>query len=133
MPRAPFLPADELRVGDRGPRRAGLPHCPGSRPLVPDSAPVADPLATTDESRAVSEVLRGYGFSFEESTICTVFMQSEGRVNDHLRSCFRYGAPAVAAAALTPSLFTIRGAVAGTPPVNSSRKARFTNSGAPRM
>ena len=44
-----------------------------------------------------------------------------------------YGAPAVAPAALTPSLFTIRGAAAGTPPANNAPKDRFTNSGAPRM
>ena len=110
----------------------------------------ADLLATTDESRAVSEALHGYGSSFEGPTICSVFMQSAGLVptsgtasataeggpstcRGGPPSAAAYGAPAVAPAALTPSLFTIRGAVAGTPPVNSSRKDRFTKSGAPMM
>ena len=71
---------------------------------------------------------------FEGPTICSVLMQSAGLVNDPPPPpAAAYGAPVAAAAALTPSLFTIRGEVAGTPPVNNARKDRFTKSGAPRM
>ena len=52
---------------------------------------LADVPAQTDESRAMSKALRGYGFSFVGATICYAFMQSAGLVNDHVTSCFRYG------------------------------------------
>ena len=52
---------------------------------------LADVPAQTDESRAMSKALRGYGFSFVGPTICYAFMQSAGLVNDHVTSCFRYG------------------------------------------
>ena len=51
---------------------------------------LADVPAQTDESRAMSKALRGYGFSFVGPTICYAFMQSAGLVNDHVTSCFRY-------------------------------------------
>ena len=52
---------------------------------------LADLPAQTDESRALSKALKGYGFSFVGPTICYAFMQSAGLVNDHVTSCFRYG------------------------------------------
>ena len=52
---------------------------------------LADLPAQTDESRAMSKALKGYGFSFVGPTICYAFMQSAGLVNDHVTGCFRYG------------------------------------------
>ncbi|MCY3881264.1 MAG: DNA-3-methyladenine glycosylase I [Chloroflexi bacterium] len=52
---------------------------------------LADLPAQTDESRAMSKALKGYGFSFVGPTICYAFMQSGGLVNDHVTGCFRYG------------------------------------------
>ena len=52
---------------------------------------LADLPAQTEESRAMSKALKGYGFSFVGPTICYAFMQSAGLVNDHVMSCFRYG------------------------------------------
>ena len=48
--------------------------------------------ATTPESDAMSKELRRRGFRFVGSTICYALMQSAGLVNDHLTTCFRYGA-----------------------------------------
>ena len=53
---------------------------------------VSELPAQTAESRAMSKVLRSYGFSFVGPTICYAFMQSAGLVNDHVTSCFRYKA-----------------------------------------
>ena len=47
--------------------------------------------AQTAESRAMSEALRSFGFSFVGPTICYAFMQSAGLVNDHVTNCVRYG------------------------------------------
>ena len=52
---------------------------------------LAELPAQTDESRAMSKALKGYGFSFVGPTICYAFMQSAGLVNDHVTGCFRYG------------------------------------------
>ena len=46
--------------------------------------------ARTRESDAMSEGLRGRGFSFVGSTICYAFMQASGMVNDHTTDCFRW-------------------------------------------
>ncbi|HZD06301.1 MAG TPA: DNA-3-methyladenine glycosylase I, partial [Longimicrobiales bacterium] len=46
--------------------------------------------AETDESRAMSRVLKQHGFSFVGPTICYAFMQAVGMVNDHVVSCFRH-------------------------------------------
>jgi DNA-3-methyladenine glycosylase I len=48
--------------------------------------------ARTPESDRVSRVLIAKGFRFVGSTICYAHMQATGMVNDHLVSCFRYGA-----------------------------------------
>jgi len=48
--------------------------------------------ARTEQSDAMSKDLRKRGFRFVGSTICYAFMQATGLVNDHIRTCFRYGA-----------------------------------------
>lgn len=47
--------------------------------------------ARTEHSDAMSRDLKSRGFKFVGSTICYAFMQATGMVNDHVRSCFRYG------------------------------------------
>ena len=47
--------------------------------------------ARTDDSDAMSKDLRKRGFRFVGSTICYAYMQATGMVNDHVRTCFRYG------------------------------------------
>jgi DNA-3-methyladenine glycosylase I len=44
----------------------------------------------TDESLALSKVLRKRGFNFVGPTIIYAFMQAAGIVNDHTTYCFRY-------------------------------------------
>ncbi len=46
--------------------------------------------ASTPESDAMSQELKGRGFRFVGSTICYAFMQATGLVNDHAPGCFRY-------------------------------------------
>jgi DNA-3-methyladenine glycosylase I len=48
--------------------------------------------AQTQQSQAMSTDLRKRGFGFVGPTICYAFMQSAGLVDDHLVTCFRYGA-----------------------------------------
>ena len=48
--------------------------------------------ATTDVSDRMSKALLKRGFRFVGSTICYAFMQATGMVDDHLVTCFRYGA-----------------------------------------
>ena len=63
----------------------------GGRPLVRERQPagLADFVATTPESDAMSKALKKRGFKFVGSTICYAFMQSVGMVNDHDARCFR--------------------------------------------
>jgi DNA-3-methyladenine glycosylase I len=63
----------------------------GGTPLVRDSQPngLAELVATTPESDAMSKALKKRGFKFVGSTICYAFMQSVGMVNDHDQGCFR--------------------------------------------
>jgi DNA-3-methyladenine glycosylase I len=63
----------------------------GGSPLVRESQPngLADLVATTPESDALSKALKQRGFKFVGSTICYAFMQSVGMVNDHDAGCFR--------------------------------------------
>lgn len=51
---------------------------------------LSDIPSQTRESRAMSQSLKSYGFSFVGPTICYAFMQSAGLVNDHVVRCFRY-------------------------------------------
>jgi DNA-3-methyladenine glycosylase I len=60
-------------------------------PIQHDYETSAQVPATTPESDAMSAALKRLGFAFVGSTICYAFMQATGMVNDHLRSCFRYG------------------------------------------
>ena len=45
--------------------------------------------SSTAESEALSELLRGRGFTFFGPTIAYAYLQSVGFVNDHIVSCFR--------------------------------------------
>ena len=66
--------------GERPPRR------------LPAAARAGDVPATTAASDALSAALRARGFRFVGSTVVYAFMQSVGLVDDHLPTCFRYGA-----------------------------------------
>jgi len=46
--------------------------------------------AKTQQSDAMSRVLKQRGFRFVGSTICYAFMQAAGMVNDHVVGCFRH-------------------------------------------
>ena len=46
--------------------------------------------ATTPVSDAISNDMKGRGFTFVGSTIMYAYMQATGMVNDHLVSCFRH-------------------------------------------
>ncbi len=50
----------------------------------------AEMPTTSPEAIAMSDDLRGRGFSFVGPTICYAFMQAAGMVNDHRVDCFRY-------------------------------------------
>jgi DNA-3-methyladenine glycosylase I len=52
--------------------------------------------ATTPTSDLMSKTLRQRGFKFVGSTICYAYMQAVGMVNDHLVTCPRHRACAVA-------------------------------------
>jgi len=62
------------------------------RPLINAWTRMEDVPARTPESDAMSRDLVSRGFRFVGPTICYAFMQATGMVNDHLVSCFRYGA-----------------------------------------
>lgn len=57
----------------------------------PEDTPVTSP-----ESDAMSKALIKRGFKFVGSTICYAFMQASGMINDHILSCPRHKAVAVA-------------------------------------
>lgn len=50
--------------------------------------------AETPVSKAMSKELKRRGFRFVGPTICYAFMQAAGLVDDHVVSCFRFGAAA---------------------------------------
>ncbi|WP_116416602.1 DNA-3-methyladenine glycosylase I [Subtercola boreus] len=60
---------------------------PAIRPPRPRS--VADFIATTPESTALSTALRARGFRFVGPTTMYALMQSAGVVDDHVEGCFR--------------------------------------------
>jgi DNA-3-methyladenine glycosylase I len=64
-----------------------VPSPPARQPAAADLANVP---ATTAVSDALSADLRRRGFRFVGSTTVYAFMQSVGRVDDHLSGCFRY-------------------------------------------
>ena len=63
---------------------------PAPRP-TPDVVQGAIP-STTPLSDALSKDLKRRGFSFVGSTVVYAFLQSVGRVDDHVFGCFRYSA-----------------------------------------
>jgi len=69
----------------------------GERPphRLPATVRAGDIPATTAASDALSGALRARGFRFVGSTVVYAFMQSVGLVDDHLPTCFRYGASAM--------------------------------------
>jgi len=62
------------------------------RPIVNAWTMMKEVPARTPESDAMSRDLVARGFRFVGPTICYAFMEATGMVNDHLVSCFRYGA-----------------------------------------
>ena len=56
-------------------------------PLSPGDVPTKTPL-----SEAISAALKGRGFTFVGPVIVYAWIEATGIVNDHLVSCFRYGA-----------------------------------------
>jgi DNA-3-methyladenine glycosylase I len=64
----------------------------GSRPNQNRFKKLADIPAETAESKAMSKELKRLGFRFVGPTVCYAFMQAAGLVDDHVVSCFRFGA-----------------------------------------
>jgi len=60
------------------------------RPLVGGWRALGEIPAETPESRAMSKDLKKRGFRFVGPTVCYVFMQACGLVNDHVVDCFRF-------------------------------------------
>ncbi|MGE5225862.1 MAG: DNA-3-methyladenine glycosylase I [Planctomycetaceae bacterium] len=63
----------------------------GGTPIAGGWRTMSDIPAETAESRAMSKDLKRRGFRFVGPTVCYAFMQACGLVNDHVRSCFRWG------------------------------------------
>jgi DNA-3-methyladenine glycosylase I len=61
-----------------------------SKPIINRTKSLADIVAKTEISDAISKDLKKRGFNFVGSTIMYAFMQATGMVNDHLIDCFRY-------------------------------------------
>jgi DNA-3-methyladenine glycosylase I len=81
-----------LRVRDElGSLDAHLWSFVDGRPLVGGWRSVSEIPAETAESKAMSKDLKRRGFRFVGPTVCYAFMQACGLVNDHARSCFRFG------------------------------------------
>ncbi len=68
----------------------------GGRPKQNRARSQHDIPAHSAESDAMSADLGRRGFKFAGTTICYAFMQATGMVNDHLVTCFRHRAVAVA-------------------------------------
>lgn len=79
-------------VGETGSFDGHLWSFVGGRPRVNRFRSLKQVPPETEESRAMSRDLKRRGFRFVGPTICYAFMQASGMVNDHLTSCFRYGA-----------------------------------------
>lgn len=56
----------------------------------------APPVASTPQSDALSKDLKKRGMKFVGTTIMYAYMQAVGLVDDHVRTCFRYGKAATA-------------------------------------
>jgi DNA-3-methyladenine glycosylase I len=61
-------------------------------PLVGGWQTVAEIPAETPVSQALSKELKRRGFRFVGPTVCYALMQAAGLVDDHVVSCFRFGA-----------------------------------------
>ena len=61
-------------------------------PLVGRWKSVGEIPAETPVSKAMSKELKRRGFRFVGPTVCYAFMQAAGLVDDHVVSCFRFGA-----------------------------------------
>jgi DNA-3-methyladenine glycosylase I len=64
----------------------------GGTPLRGGWERLSDLPTETPESRTMSKELKRRGFRFVGPTVCYAFMQAVGLVDDHVTSCFRYGA-----------------------------------------
>ena len=64
----------------------------GGQPLQNHWKSLKQVPAQTVAAETMSRALKERGFRFVGPTICYAFMQAVGMVNDHLVSCFRYGA-----------------------------------------
>jgi len=65
-------------------------QCVGGKPRKNAWRTMRQVPSRTVQSDAMSEELKGRGFTFVGSTICYAFMQAAGLVNDHMVHCFRY-------------------------------------------
>jgi len=63
----------------------------GGKPVVNCWSEMSQIPASTELSDRVSKDLKKRGFRFIGTTIMYAHLQAVGLVNDHLRSCFRYG------------------------------------------
>ena len=63
----------------------------GFKPKVNGWGSIKEVPAKTRDSDAMSKDLLKRGFTFVGSTICYSFMQATGMVNDHVKSCYRFG------------------------------------------
>jgi len=61
------------------------------KPIVNRWRSAKEVPSRTGRSDTLSEDLKKSGFTFVGTTICYAFMQAVGMVNDHTRSCFKYG------------------------------------------
>ena len=62
----------------------------GGKPIQNKLRTLADIVARSPESDAMSKDLLKRGFKFVGSTICYAYMQAVGMVNDHTVDCFRH-------------------------------------------
>jgi DNA-3-methyladenine glycosylase I len=86
-----FLALDATTVGGfAGYLDRFLPPPPARRPA---DATMTDLPGSTPTAKALSDDLRARGFRFVGPTIVYAFLQSVGRVDDHLPGCFRYRGP----------------------------------------
>lgn len=67
-------------------------HWVDDKPIVGDWATTSEIPAKTPLSDTLSKDLKKRGMSFVGSTIIYAYLQAVGLVNDHARTCWRYGA-----------------------------------------
>jgi DNA-3-methyladenine glycosylase I len=84
--------AAQEAIGEFGSLDAYLWSFVGGKPIRNAWKSGSQVPATTDVSDRMSKALAKRGFRFVGSTICYAFMQATGMVDDHLTTCFRYGA-----------------------------------------